>query len=302
MRFAHLATKMFNTPLLLHPGKAEVVMAALAERMGITHLMRTGEAGSFDDPASFSDRADDRPYQVVDGVAFVPVIGTLVQRLGSIHPFSGMTGYDGIRAQLALALEDPSVRAVMLDIDSPGGDVAGCFDLADAIFAARGEKPMWAVLNECAYSAAYAIASACDRITVPRTGGCGSIGVIALLVDMSKALSTAGIKVNILQFGARKADGNEFEPLPKEARQRFQDDIDTLGALFASTVARNRGMRVADVIATQAGTYLGAAGVKSRLADAVMAPNSAFRALARRVNRPAPPPPARSAAIPRRGR
>jgi signal peptide peptidase SppA len=302
MHFSHLATKLFNTPLVLHPGKAEVVMAALAERMGITHLMRNGEAGSIDVPAAFSERADDRPYQVVDGVAFVPVIGTLVQKLGSIHPYSGMTGYDGIRAQIALALEDPDVRAIMLDIDSPGGEVAGCFDLADAIYAVRGEKPIWAVLNECAYSAAYAIASACDRITVPRTGGCGSIGVIALLVDMSKALSQAGIRVNILQFGARKADGNEFEPLPKEVRARFQADVDTLGKLFTSTVARNRGMRVADVVATQAGTYLGAAGVKSRLADAVMAPNSAFRALARRVNQPAQPTVARSAVVHRRGR
>jgi ClpP class serine protease len=168
----------------------------------------------------------------------------------------------------------------MLDIDSPGGEVAGCFDLADAIFAVRGEKPVWAVLNECAYSAAYAIASAADHVTVPRTGGCGSIGVIAMLVDMSRALTASGITVNIIQFGARKADGNEFEPLPKEARARFQADIDALGSLFAATVARNRRMRVADVVATQAATYLGANGVTNRLADAVMAPDEAMRALA----------------------
>ena len=284
MNFPHLATKLFNTLLALHPAKAEIVMSALGERLGITHLIRAnGEAVLIAPPDFIPDQADDKPYQVVDGIAIVPVTGTLVQKLGSLRPQSGMTGYDGIRAQLAAALEDRSVRGIMLDIDSPGGEVAGCFDLADAIFDARGEKPVWAVLNEYAYSAAYAIASAADRVTVPRTGGCGSIGVIAMLVDMSKALTASGITVNIVQFGARKADGNEFEPLPKAARARFQADIDDVGNLFDRTVARNRRIRVPDVIATEAGTFMGAAAVKCGLADAVMAPDAAFRALRARL-------------------
>ncbi len=281
IRYAHIASRLFNTPLALHPDKAAVIMSALAERMGITHLVHaSGEAVAMEDlGAPSGGQADDRPYQVAGGVAIVPITGTLVQKLGCMHPYSGITGYDGIRAQLSAALADDDVRAVMLDIDSPGGDVAGCFDLADAIFAARGEKPIWAVLNESAYSAAYAIASAADRITVPRTGGCGSIGVIAMLVDMSKALSAQGVTVNIVQFGARKADGNQFEPLPKEARARFQADVDAMGQLFAETVARNRRIPVADVIATEAATYMGAAGVAIGLADEVMAPDKAFRAL-----------------------
>ena len=279
MNFPHLATKLFNVPLALHPGKAEVVMCALGERLGITHLIRAdGGAVAVVNLGEMDPPADDKPYQVVDGIAIIPVTGTLVQRLGSIRPYSGMTGYDGIRAQLSTAMRDPDVRGIMLDIDSPGGEVAGVFDLTDGIFAARGEKPMWAVLNECAYSAAYAIASACDHITVPRTGGCGSVGVIAMVVDMSRALTSAGITVNIIQYGDRKADGNEFQPLPKAARDRFQADVDAIGDLFTATVARNRGMGQASVIATQAGTYQGAAGVGIGFADAVMAPDEAFRA------------------------
>jgi ClpP class serine protease len=281
----HLATKLFNVPLALHPAKAEVVMAALSERLGITHLVRaSGEQVALSAPDLSCEPADNRPYQVVDGIAIVPVTGTLVQKLGSIRPYSGMTGYDGIRAMLADAVGCEDVRAILLDIDSPGGEVSGCFDLADALFAARGIKPIWAVLNEHAYSAAYAIASAADHITVPRTGGCGSIGVITMLVDMSRALASGGITVNIIQFGARKADGNEFEPLPKEARARFQADIDALGGLFCDTVARNRGIPVANVIGTQAATYIGAAGVGLGLADAVMAPDAAFRALRDLIN------------------
>jgi len=280
MRFAHLATKLFNVPLALHAAKAEVVMAALAERMGIAHLTRaSGESVPLDLGEQSGNPADDSLYGVIDGVAVVPVAGTLVQRLGSIRPVSGMTGYDGIRGQLAFALADPDVRSIMLDIDSPGGEVAGVFDLADAIYAARGQKPIWAVRAETAFSAAYAIASAADRVIVPRTGGVGSIGVIAMLVDMSKALTASGITVNLIQFGARKADGNQFEPLPKEARARFQADIDTIGRLFVKTVARNRRLSAAQVTATEAGTFMGAAGVSAGLADAVMAPDEAFRAL-----------------------
>jgi ClpP class serine protease len=282
IHFGHLATKLFNVPLALHPTKAEVVMAALSERLGITHLVRADGTDAILAPPDLSDDdgwAAEKPYQVIDGVAIVPITGTLVQKLGRIRPYSGMTGYDGIRAMLAGAITDSDVRAVMLDIDSPGGEVAGCFDLVDAIFAARDEKPIWAVLNEAAYSAAYAIASAASRITVPRTGGCGSIGVITLLMDMSKAMQAGGFAVNIIQFGARKADGNEFEPLPKEARARFQADIDALGRLFCATVARNRGISESVVIDTEAATFMGSQGVALKLADAVMAPDAAFRAL-----------------------
>jgi signal peptide peptidase SppA len=280
IRFAHLATRLFNAPLMLHPAKAEVVMAALSERLGISNIVRAGgDTVAMVDMSELGERSDDRPYDVCEGIARIPVTGTLVQKLGCIRPYSGMTGYDGIRAMLAQAIDDPDVRAVILDIDSPGGEVAGCFDLVDAIHAARGTKPLWAVLNECAYSAAYAIASACDVITVPRTGGAGSVGVIAMLVDMSRALTQAGITVNIIQFGDRKADGNEFQALPKAARARFQADIDTMGTLFASTVARNRDMDSRDVVATEAATYLGQQAVDIGFADYVAAPDAAFRAL-----------------------
>jgi ClpP class serine protease len=167
----------------------------------------------------------------------------------------------------------------MFDIDSPGGEVSGCFDLTDTIYAARGIKPMWAILNDGAYSAAYAIASACDHITVPRTGGTGSVGVICMHVDMSRALEKAGIAVTLIQYGDRKADGNETQSLSDPALARFQADVDAMGKIFVDTVARNRGMAAAKVKATEAATFLGASGVSVGFADAVMAPDEAFRRL-----------------------
>jgi len=202
-----------------------------------------------------------------------------VQKLGSLRPWSGMTGYDGIRQNLFAALDDPKVEAIVLDIDSPGGEVSGCFDLVDTIYALRGTKPIWAILNESAYSAAYAIASAADRIIVPRTGGVGSIGVIAAHVDLSQALSTAGVKVTFITYGDFKADGHSELPLSEEALARFQSDITTMGELFTETVARNRNISAATVRGTQAATFMGEKGVALGLADEVAAPDAAFRAL-----------------------
>lgn len=279
--YPHLAQRLFNVPLAIQPAKAEVVMAALADRFGLAKLFRpTGEAVVLANVDTTGDEAAQyRPYEVVEGVAIIPIQGTLVQKLGTMRPYSGMTGYDGIRANLSMALSDASVKAIMLDIDSPGGEVAGCFDLTDAIYRARGSKPIWAVLSESAYSAAYAIASACDRITVPRTGGTGSVGVICMHVDFSEALSTAGVAVTLIHYGARKADGSPYRPLADKTLERFQADVDAMGELFVETVARNRGLPAAKVRATEAGTFLGARGVKVGFADAVMAPDEAFRSL-----------------------
>lgn len=285
-RLPYLSQRIFNVPLAIHPAKAEVIIAALADRLGVAHMFReTGEAVALQPMAlgedSSAPSADEgaHGYDLVEGVAIIQVAGTLVQKNGYLRPFSGMTGYDGIRQNLLAAMYDPKVQAIALDIDSPGGEVAGCFDLADQIYDLRGEKPIWAILDEGAYSAAYAIASAADHITVPRTGGTGSIGVVACHTDWSKALSGAGVKVTFVQYGARKTDGAPEKPLDAEAMERFQSDIDRIGELFVETVARNRDIPASRVRGTEAGTYLGQAGVSLGLADAVMAPDAAFRAL-----------------------
>ncbi|GJH14977.1 S49 family peptidase [Caballeronia novacaledonica] len=281
-----LATRMFNTPVAIHPRKAEIVVAARADRLGIGSMVRLDGSGIVpmameDDEYGFAEpgRTPRAGYDNVGGIAIVEVQGTLVQKLGSLRPYSGMTGYDGIRQNLLMALDDPDVSAIVLDVDSPGGEVAGCFDLVDMIYGARGSKPIWSILNESAYSAAYAIASAADRIIVPRTGGVGSIGVICAHVDLSEALSKAGMKVTFIAYGDYKADGHSEIPLAPDALARFQADINTMGELFVETVARNRNIAAATVRDTQAATFMGAKGVALGLADEVAAPDAAFRAL-----------------------
>jgi ClpP class serine protease len=175
-------------------------------------------------------RGDDRGYDLLPGsVAKIPVHGTLVQKNGTLPPYCSMTGHDRIRQAFWFAMNDPEVRAIVLDTDPPGGEVVGCFDLVDAIYAARGTKPIWSIPNDAAYSTGYVLASAANHITVPRTGGTGSIGVVCCHVDWSRALHQVGIAVTFLQYGARRTDGAAEKPLADEALARFQHDIDELG-------------------------------------------------------------------------
>lgn len=291
-RFAHLAQRLFNVPLMITPQKAEVIIAALAERIGVTSIVRLNgdmvapELMAFDQEDELAARPTTRMnagYEMIGGVAVIPIEGTLVAKLGTLRPFSGMTGYDGIRQNFMVAMSDPEVKAIMLSIDSPGGEVQGCFDLADQIFECRGEKPIHAILSENACSAAYALGCAADKITVPRTGFTGSIGVIYMHCDISKMLDKAGVKVTMLHYGARKADGAMELPLSEEAQTAFMKDINTVGEMFVETVARNRGIDADSVRETEAATFQGADGLKPGLADAVMAPDAALRALIREI-------------------
>ena len=287
--FAHLAQRLFNTPLAIHPRKAEIAIGALAERLGIASMVRMDgsviKPGAwFDDDDDFTSRRDARAdpgYDVLNGVAVISVTGTTVQRLGSLRPYSGMTGYDGIRQAFLTAHDDPEVKAIACVYDSGGGEVAGCADLSDTMLEMRGNKPCWSILSENAYSAAYWLASTADRVIVPRTGGTGSIGVICMHVDWSEALAKAGLKVTFItpDWAERKADGHSEIPLSAEALAHFQAEIEAMGEIFADAVARARGLSTDQVKAMKAGTFMGAAGVTAGLADAVMAPEQAFAAL-----------------------
>lgn len=292
---AHVAQEMFNVPLAIHPRKAEVAMAALAERMGITQLARFD--GSLvplameDDDEFVSSpsrsRRQDTGYDMLGGLGIIPVTGTLAQKTRSLRPYSGMTGYDGIRQAFATAMVDDAVKMPVFDISSGGGAVAGLFDLVDDIYAARGTKPIAAILSESAYSAAYVLASAVDpgRIFVPRTGGTGSNGCICMHVDYSKAIGNAGMKVTfITSDGAdRKTDGHSEIPLSADAYDAIKADVDEMGTLLHETVGRNRGLAASKVRAQKAATFMGASGVAAGLADHVMSPSAATAALLREI-------------------
>lgn len=214
-----------------------------------------------------SSTTERRPYAVEEGVAIININGVL-----SNDPWWwDETGYGQIKEEVAQALDDNEVRALLLSINSPGGETTGAFELATFLGEARRKKVMWAVANPIAYSAAYLMASQASKIYVPPvTGGVGSIGVFTMHADMSKALEKMGIDVTLLSAGDGKTDGNPYEPLSKTAKANLQDEIDRLYSAFTTAVATGRGISDGDVRALGAYLYRGkTAAIGSGLADAV---------------------------------
>lgn len=182
----------------------------------------------------------------------------------------GGTSYDTIRAQFQSALNNSTVSAIILDIDSYGGEVSGCFDLVDEIFNARSIKPIYAIANEMAYAGAYAIASAAEKIFLPRTGGVGSIGVLYVHMDQSNYDKKIGVKYTPIYAGSHKADFDRHAPLSSDAQKAAQDKTNMIYELFVKTVARNRGIDPQVVRNTQAGLLFGENAVSVGMADSVM--------------------------------
>jgi signal peptide peptidase SppA len=214
------------------------------------------------------DDGEDRPksYDTVKGVAVVSIDGPLTQRQGW-----WFDSYDAVERRFAMALTDPDVTAVVLRINSPGGTCAGCFETARRMqqMKVAAGKPVVSYADEAAYSAAYALACVGEQITLPESGGVGSVGVIAAFVDETKMNEKFGIKVAVVTSGDQKADGHPDVPLTQEALDRLQARVDQLANIFATIVGDARRMTPAAVRGLEAGCFYGSDAVSSGLADRV---------------------------------
>lgn len=260
MPMVHLASRLFGTPLLIARSKLDVILAVLGPRLGLLE----SEAKAALPPARSA--AASSPV----GIAVIPVHGTLVRRSLGVDAASGLTSYSEIGARLEAALADPQVAGILLDIDSPGGEAGGVFELADRIRAANELKPVWAHANDSAYSAAYAIGAAALRLTLSQTGGVGSIGVIALHVDQSVKDAKDGIAYTAIYAGSHKNDFSPHAPLSPEAATTLQAEVDRLHAIFVEHVAQGRGIDPDAIRGLEASLLFGEAAVASGLADAVV--------------------------------
>lgn len=272
-QYPHIAARLFNTPLLIHPGKLSAIVTGLAGRFEVTPA-----PNAYGPPGGTAQKGG---YRLLDnGVAVLEIFGALAHRTAMQANSTYVQGYESIAYTFEAAMADPSVRALVLEIDSPGGEVAGAFQLAEQIHAARGRKPIVAIASDCACSAAYLIASAADSISVTRTGVVGSIGVVTCHADLSRALDKEGVAITYLYAGAHKVDGNPYQPLPPEVAAQIQADVDHYYVLFLNTVAAYRPITDALTLrATEARTFIGPQALDARLADHLETPDQAIARL-----------------------
>lgn len=260
MKYKHLAGLVFNQPLLCTEDYAETILAVMGEDFGV-------------DPSAYSVNSTEAREQSVklegDGTFVLPIIGSMTHRASSLDALSGIQSYQDIKNKLQAAVDDPKVKSILLDVDSPGGTVSGAFDLRDYILSIRGKKPIVALARDSMASAAYLISSATDKVYTTQTGRVGSIGVVAMHVDKTEAVKRQGIKPTFLYKGHYKTAGNAFEKLEGEKFDYLQDGINSSYELFVNAVAESRGLKAEAIRDTEARVYLGKAAVEAGLADSV---------------------------------
>lgn len=225
-----------------------------------------------------------KPYQVIDGVAVLPIEGVIAKRANLFMDISGGASSELVGRDLRQALADPSVHSIILSIDSPGGTVDGTQALADMVRTGRDSKPIVTLASGTMASAAYWIGSAAQAAYITEsTTLVGSIGVVATHVDVSKAQEQRGVKTTEIFAGKYKRIASEYEPLSDEGRQTLQDRVDYTYSLFVKAVAANRGVSEDKVLTDMADgrVFMGQQAIDAGLVDGV----STLDALIAQLNR-----------------
>lgn len=236
----HILKEFMNTPWAILPEKLMVMIDFLSLRA----------SGVRFDAEEVQSRvgAQSRPVGMASGgVAVIPVFGVISQRIGILGEFSGGTSTEKIMASIKEQLNNSAIDRIVLNIDSPGGSVYGVSELSNFLRQAREEKPITAIANSLAASAAYWIGSSASEFIVTPGGDVGSIGVLTAHQDMSEALEKAGQKVTLISAGKYKTEANPYEPLSEEARAAIQKRVDEYYEEFISSVSINRNVSKSDV-------------------------------------------------------
>lgn len=241
-RYDRIMEAVFTSPWAILPEKLAAIKSFILHKQKI---------GAFDDHGGDDAHraelgvieAKARPAASVKGnIAVMPLFGVLAQRMDMMDEISGGTSTEKFGKQFMAAVNDPSIKAIVINIDSPGGNVYGTQELADLIYQAREQKHIVAIANSLAASAAYWIGTAADEFVCTPSGEVGSIGVITVHEDWSEAFAEAGVKPTIIQAGEFKSEGTYYKPLSEEAITAIQSKVDIYYDAFVNGVARNRGV------------------------------------------------------------
>lgn len=273
-----LLARIQDQPVLIDEGYGgwlQACLAAVSERLDEVEKEAASAGGFWFDEDHWMSVY--RPYVVKNGVLQIPVKGVLLNDFP--YAIGGWaTGYEYIWQAVKRGVDDSAVKGIAFIINSGGGMVSGNFDLVDRIYSVRSQKPMRAFAAEHAYSAAYNVGAAPGHLTVARTGGVGSIGVVITHIEISRALDADGVTVNLIRSKRDKMEMNSLEPLSEGARARAQARVDEFHSQFVAMVARNRGMSVEAVDATDAHTFMAQEALDNGLADEIGALDDAITA------------------------
>lgn len=258
MRTDRVKAAVYGTPWAIHPVKLEAIcdfIDAVAMGAALPEFQAAEQA------------SDTRQ----GAVQVLPVRGTIAQRMNMMSDFSGGTSTEKLGKQLRDAAADSSIAAIVLDVDSPGGSVHGIEELGEEIRAAKAAKPVVAVANSMAASAAYWIASQASELVIAPGAEVGSIGVLAMHVDQSAFNETMGIKPTFVHAGQYKVEGNPHEPLGDDARGYLQAQVDEHYRRFVGAVAAGRGVSRETVLSEfgQGRMVMDHQAVKAGMADRV---------------------------------
>jgi len=201
--------------------------------------------------------------EVRDGVAVIPVVGPLFRYANLFTAISGASSYEVLAKDFNSALENSDVHSIVLDIDSPGGEVNGCAEFANMIYESRGTKPIIAYASGDAASGAYWIASACDQIIASETSLLGSIGVVAVYRDSNDQ--------SVLEIVSSQSPYKRLDPNSDDGKSRLQSRIDDLASVFIDSIAKHRGVDPPTVLKEFGGgdVFVGKNAIRSGLADDV---------------------------------
>ena len=258
-KFSHLSSLVFNKPLMVTQDYAETIAVVLSDRLNL----------DVEGLQIKSDAKDQRVATTNKGVAVIPIVGSMSHRSTGIEAMSGMTSYSTLQKQFEAAFNDPNVGSILMDIDSPGGSVAGAFDFRDYLMSKKGTKPVYALARDAMCSAAYLIGSTADKVYATQTARVGSIGVVAMHTDASGKMEKEGLKPTFISSGKFKTAGNPYEKLEGEKLKYLQDSVDESYDMFINAVADARGIDKKVIRDTEARVYGGKKAVEIGLADGI---------------------------------
>lgn len=240
LRYERITRALLDQPWAILPSKLQAIAEFIA-------LKARGGTLTEAEIAALTASAPPSQFRQEGAIAVLPVFGVLCQRLNLMSAMSGGTSTELLSKEFARLVADPSISAIVLDVDSPGGSVSGIPEFAAQIARARSVKPIVAVADSMAASAAYWISSAAHQISATPSALVGSIGAVILHEEFSRANEMAGVTLTPIFAGQYKVEGNDFQPLGDEAKGAMQKIVDDAYALFTGDVARFRNASISDV-------------------------------------------------------